>query len=354
MKNKHKVLFIDDELQGENSRMQLVQSLNMDDRLDVFPIHPVDLTNSINEHLIPNKYTLIIVDYKLSTHQNADGLTFENNGYSLTSLLKEKCPDTPVYLISQILTDDITMGEHYDKMLSHSLLTKSLGRDLLVHDCEDYTYIHSQRMQLDSIEKIINCLKVPDNSQDGFAKAIPLEFKSGLKSRLAIQPSEVIDQDSSYLRFSKWLNSTFITKTGPLISIYELAVLFGVNKDYLEASLMIDYQDDFCQFEYKGPFSRSNERRWWMQEAFDFAIKLSGAVSTSTPWREIPTALQIPEEHQSKCIVCHQNNPECIAFDIDDIKLEKRYPAHWSCVTLSQKHEELIGFDPIYILDEDQ
>lgn len=353
MIEKHKVLFIDDELQGENSRMELVNSLNMDPRLEVYPVHPVDLAASITEYLIKSSYSLIIVDYKLSTYGNANGETYNSNGYSLTSLLKEKCPDTPVYLISQILTKDVSMGEHYDKMLSHSLLTKIEGRNLLVSDCNDYRFIYSKLAGNNNIEDIFNCVNVPLSSREGFYKSLPLEFKSGLKDRLAIQPSEVIDQDSSYLRFSKWINSTFVKRTGPLVSIFELAVLFGMESRYFEENFIVSHQEIFDNFQYKGPFANSNEKRWWMQSAFDFAIALTGKDFSSTPWRDIPIALNLDIGSYSVCAVCREKFPECTAFDIDDNSLTKKYSAHWSCVTLSQTHEELVGFDPVYILDEE-
>lgn len=272
MENKFKILFIDDELLEENSRKQLVESLNRDTRFEVEAHHPVDILNIINKGDLDDKYTLIIVDYKLNGNANERGQFCVNNGYSFTSIFKEKFPGTPVYLISQILEDDISLGEHYDKMLSHHILTKQKGRDLLASDCADYSVLKDKVFDLSSAEEIADFLSVPVESIEDFKKSLPLEFRDGLTNASEVNTAEVIDKEASHIRFAKWINSYLLTKSGPLINLDELAILFGVELEYFKQEVFERFKKEMKSFEYNGVFASSNEKLWWAQSVFNYLL----------------------------------------------------------------------------------
>ncbi|MCT8982457.1 hypothetical protein N4S66_18560 [Shewanella algae] len=353
MENKFKILFIDDELLGENSRKQLVESLNRDPRFEVEAHHPVNILKIINEGSLDDKYTLIIVDYKLNGNANELGQFCVNNGYSFTSIFKEKFPGTPVYLISQILEDDISLGEHYDKMLSHHILTKEIGRNLLASDCADYSALKDRVFYLGSAEDIADFLSVPIDSVEDFKKSLPLEFRDGLTNASEINTAEVIDKEASHIRFAKWINSYLLTKSGPLINLDELAVLFGVELEYFKKEVLERFKKEMKVFEYNGVFASSNEKLWWTQSVFNYVVNLLGLEATSTPWEKIPQHLGIDNSHWAKCCVCKDYYPECIAYDSDDKKLSVKLPAHWRCTTVSESYDIPAGFSPIFILDEE-
>ena len=136
--DEYKILFVDDAVGSQDARQNLINTLAKDARFDITSLHPIQAESKLLKNDLSNDYSIIIVDYKLSTIADEAGDNYHKNGYSLTSLFKEKLPEIPVYLVSQIIEEDVQVAEHYDKMLSHHILTKELGRDLLASDCADY------------------------------------------------------------------------------------------------------------------------------------------------------------------------------------------------------------------------
>lgn len=350
--NKHKILFIDDELELASSRKELVDSLNKDYRLEVEAHHPVDIIDQLALNEIKDIYSLIIIDYKLNTVANAKGKTSTNNGYSLTSIFKERYPGTPVYLISQILEKDVSIGEHYDKMISHGLLTKENGRNMLFQDCEDYCTLKNQHTDLDCFEKIAKYLGTPDDDIDTIRRSLPLEFKNGLKNQLDTNSSTVIDEELSYIRLAKWINSKLLKYSGPLINTNDLAIMFGVKFEFIQTILSGKHSSEIEKFRYKGPFHHPSEFRWWSQAIFNFSSSIVPVEHQSMPWVAIPDILEIEQNQRAICVVCKGSHPECIGFDTDDVNLEKPYPAHWRCTTVSESYNIQPGFNPVFILDE--
>ncbi|WP_281559097.1 response regulator [Thalassomonas sp. RHCl1] len=350
MNKKFNILFVDDEVNG--NRKGLIANINYDERFNVTEYHPVDAIEDLDKGLIEDKYALIIVDYKLSHEPNRNNVSCHSNGYSLTSLFKEKLPNTPVYLISQILTDDISMGEHYDKMFSHSFLTSEKGRDLLAYDCEDHQQLLKEARNLNSFEKICEFLMVPNECKDAFKVALPIEFRKGLSNNLDNNSSQVLDKERSFIRFAKWINQIFLLKSGPLIDELEVAVLFGLDYEYFKTNFRKEYESDLMACEYKGIFAKTNEKKWWSQAVFDFAVSLADEDYISYPWKVVPKKLNVEEKFLSKCALCQENTPECTAFDRDETEGNTKYAAHWSCTVAAEDQVDLAGFNPVLYLDD--
>lgn len=353
MSHEHNILFIDDELQPSNSRLQLVESLNRDERFKVQAYHPVDIMKYIESGYLEDRYSVVIVDYKLNGNGNEKGELYSQNGYSMTSVFKEKLPYTPVYLISQVLSIEVGYGEHYDKMLSHNLLSKSTGRNLLANDCDSFKDLRDRASELFTFESIAKYMSIPSESIDDFRRVLPKEFKNGLSNKMGENGgSEVLDTDQAHIRFAKWVNTEFIVQSGPLIGAEELAVIMGIQFDFFEEIYCDKIKAMFEGLLYVGPFSKSNERRWWKQAVFSCLVDMLEPGQVTSPWKYIPAKLGLEDSKVAKCYVCHEVYPECIAYEEDDVDFRKKLPAHWRCTTLSEDVNLIPGYEPIYIVDE--
>jgi len=346
---KYKVLFVDDVLSGNNDQNTIISGLNREQNLKVTVMHPVDAIVNLENSDVKD-YSLIIVDYKLNSNPHPDGRISKMNGYSLTSMFKEKLPNIPVYLISEIIVDEVSMGEHYDKKLSRHVLTIPRGKALLASDCEDHRLLFDKFESLGDSDSLGRLLKVPKESIESFKNSLPIEFKGGLSSNA----DPVQDSEPSFIRFAKWINQVLLNRSGPLMDEKELAILFGLEFDYFNNKFKKDYESELADCEYQGVFSRSNEPRWWSQAAFNFAVKLADEEYVSNPSEQIPKVLNIDEKHWSKCVICTEYFPECIAFEASEEKLDKGYPAHWRCTLSAEDQVDMLGFNPILYLDESQ
>ncbi|MBE0471262.1 MAG: response regulator [Methyloprofundus sp.] len=344
---RYKILFIDDEANDHSSsRKQLIDTLVKDTRFDIEAVHPIDFQEILDRpDTGTTPYNLIIVDYKLGSKQSDSGSHYHSNGYAVTSLCKEKYPETPVYLISQILNKDVTLGEHYDKMLSHTFLTKSEGRDLLFSDCIHYATLNEKDFTLKEL------FRLPKDDIDVFYQALPIEFKNIDTSKQTRETHEVLDKEPPTIRLAKWVNQVFLSRSGPLIDEDELAVLFGLKKSDKCLSTLKE-RNEIKECLYTGIFSNSNHPKWWAQSIFNFASSLVDTENQIMPWKQLPTILGMPDDCLSTCVVCGEKNPECIAYDSDDLPLEQGKPAHWKCTSPSENHEDIPGFNPTLILHD--
>lgn len=348
--NTYSILFIDDEANKDgSSRKQLIDSLQKDPRFEVDAYHPEDFLDQLkeNKNAFSKKLTLIIVDYRLRSHGNANGTLCSSNGYSITSLCREKFPETPVYLISQILENDISNSDHYDKMISQAFLTKEEGRLRLYSDCSSYNSLLEPNPSLE------NLFKLPEEDKDSFLEALPFEFKNFSIKQNTHESHKVLDREYPNIRFAKWVNQTLLTRSGPLISQEELYMTFGLKSSEQCLNQLDKYKEQIERCKYKGIFSNEQQPRWWAQSIFNLASSEVHVENQVMPWKEIPTNLDYPEECISTCVVCGDKLPECIAYDShDDIQLVDGRPAHWRCTSPSSNYEDITGFNPILILDD--
>lgn len=352
MNQKFSILFIDDELNSSdetqaNVRVELVQILNKDKRFDVTSFHPVDFIKNNGEIGNKNLPDLIIIDYKLSGGGNRSSEKYYGTGYSMTSFCKERFSEVPCYLISQLIDEDISIGEHYDKKISHGFLTKPNGRDVLASDCLSYKQLKSDILEYSNGDLIIKTLQVPIEEKDSIKLAIPSEFWNELAKR---EPSGITDSESLLIKFTKWVNSTLLVRKGPLLNLLDLATLFGVEKNHFENEILKSnkFKEEFKEIKYNGIFCDSFSDRWWAQKSYNLAVSFLNGEGGSDPWRKIPNIIGVDNEFWSKCPVCDKHYPETVALDKES---GKYYPCHWSCCIGGELSDDIVGFEPLLYLD---
>ena len=352
MTTKFQILFIDDELNSSNetranSRVELVNQLNKDHRFKIISFHPVDFIKQSGEDQIKVSPDLIIIDYKLGSGSNTESERYNGTGYSMTSYCKERFPDVPCYLISQLIDDDISVSEHYDKKLSHGFLTRQTGKDILASDCESYRTLRNHIEQYQNAQLIITSLNVPEEEVDNLKIACPSEFWNELALR---KPQNITDGESLFIKFTKWLNTIFLMKRGPLINSLELATLLGVSKDFFDTGEIngSPLKDLFNGKRYTGLFHKSFPEKWWAQECYNEAMNILDGESGSDPWKLFPIIMSVPKEYWSVCSVCNENFPETVATDKER---GQDYPCHWACCTAGEFSDDIVGFEPQLYLD---
>ncbi|HEI8940829.1 hypothetical protein [Citrobacter freundii] len=352
MTQQFKIFFIDDELNSSdetqaNVRVDLVNQLNKDTRFNIIPYHPVDFINQSTEAEIKTSPDLIIIDYKLSGGSNTQSERYHGTGYSMTSYCKERFADVPCYLVSQLIDDDVSVSEHYDKKLSHGFLTKQIGRDTLASDCNAYRILKNYLTQYKNGQLIISALNVPAEEENNLKIAIPSEFWNELALN---EPQKIADRESILIKFTKWINSTFLIKRGPLINSLELATLLGVTQDYFENGHIKNtpLKELFIEKRYTGIFHESFPEKWWAQQCYNVAIDILEGDGGAEPWKSIPTKMNIPQEHWSICPVCNKHYPETVATDKDS---GQDFPCHWACSTAGEFSDDIVGFEPQLYLD---
>ncbi|MGU5920301.1 hypothetical protein ACV1FA_18785 [Klebsiella quasipneumoniae] len=352
MIEKFQILFIDDELNSSdetraNNRVDLVNQLNKDPRFEITPYHPVDFIKLSSEDKIKVSPDLIIIDYKLSGGSNVKSERYHGTGYSMTSYCKERFADVPCYLISQLIDDDISVSEHYDKKLSHGFLTKQTGKDILASDCDSYRQLKKYIEQHQNGQLIITALNVPEDEIEGLKIAVPSEYWNGLALK---KPQGITDSESIFIKFTKWINTIFLTKRGPLINSLELATLLGVSENFFKEGKIGEnaLKELFIDNQYTGLFYRSFPEKWWSQKCYNEAINILEGEGGAEPWKSFPVKLSIPKEHWAICPVCMENFPETVAVDRDS---GENFPCHWSCCTAGDYSDDIVGFEPQLYLD---
>lgn len=352
MTEKFQIFFIDDELNSSddtraNVRVELVNQLNKDGRFNIVSFHPVDFIKQSGENQIKSSPDLIIIDYKLGAGSNTQSEVYHGTGYSMTSYCKERFADVPCYLISQLIDDGISVSEHYDKKLSHGFLTRQAGKDILASDCRSYSTLKKHIEQYQNAQLIITTLNVPEEEIDNLRIACPSEFWNELGLR---RPQSITDGESIFIKFTKWINTIFLAKRGPLINALELATLLGVSEEFFERG-NIDgspLKNIFIDKKYTGLFHESFPEKWWAQQCYNVAIDILDGGNGAEPWKSIPIKMNIPQECWSTCPVCNKLYPETVATDKDT---NKDFPCHWACSTAGEFSDDVVGFEPQLYLD---
>lgn len=352
MTKKFQIFFIDDELNSSdetraNVRVELVNQLNKDNRFNIISFHPVDFIKQSGEDQIKMSPDLIIIDYKLGAGSNIESERYNGTGYSMTSYCKERFADVPCYLISQLIDDGMSVSEHYDKKLSHGFLTRQKGKDILASDCESYRTLKKQIETYQNAQLIVTSLNIPEEEIDNFKIACPTEFWNELALK---KPQNITDSESIFIKFTKWLNTTFLIKRGPLINSLELATLLGVSKEFFDIGFVnqTPLKNLFIEKKYTGLFHNSFPEKWWAQQCYNEAINLLEGEGSSEPCKIFPLKMSVPKKHWSVCPVCNEYFPETVAKDKDS---EQDYPCHWACCTAGEFSDDIVGFEPQLYLD---
>lgn len=350
----YQIFFIDDELNSSiesqtTGRATLVDSLSKDHRFEILPFHPVDFQDQSSEGKIEITPDLIIIDYKLGGGSNTNQKRYHGTGYLMTSYCKEKYPDVPCYLISQLIDEDISVSEHYDKKISHGFLTKPIGRDTLASDCSAYRLLKEEIKHIQNEELIVKLLKIPDGDRDSFKVAVPSEFLNELKLKEK-ETQSVADSESVLIKFTKWINTIFLTRRGPLINAMELATLLGINVDFFENGSLDGrpIKNYFSEAKYIGIFGDGPSERWWTQQCFNQITILLDGIGSAEPWKLLPQVLNIPEMNKSRCAVCDKPYPEIVAIDRYN---GKNHPCHWACTAAGDLSDDIVGFEPQFYLN---
>lgn len=355
MSKTYKILFIDDDFDevstNEVSRKHVLQALASSGELEIKALHPKEFIKLENKgSFLRNNFSIAIIDYELN-HKKFDGEKFDGTGRSVAAMIREKAPLLPLYLVSRNIEDNYSCSDVFEKVLTHSILTEKEGREMLVSNARDFKEIKSRRKNESGLISVFKLLKVPKESKESLKLALPNEFH---KSLFNVENDDLKKIGFERpIKFARWVLGKLIENPGPLCSDQEAAQILGLTEQYFTKTFVKTHKNiDKCR--YSGIFSSNTKSRWWRDSLFIWVgdnLKTKG-YSGELPWKVLPELLRISSKNHSKCIICGQKKPDCLAYDEQISKKDKRYMAHWECSKVAEDIHPDFGFNEFFYLVE--
>ena len=321
-----KMLWIDDEVS------ESIALHDSDPEIEFKCIHPKKLIDWFlveNREVENQEVDIILVDYKLNTKADDLGETYSGLAPTIIGWLWIYYPITPIFLISQIITEEIAGEENqiFDLLLPRGSLNDA---SLFKNETENYRKLG--QICPGSLTDIYTVLDTPDSSADLIELALPTEFKKGLSNDASsiLQPQLTAPSPT---RFAKWVRNQLLKNPGPLYDNLYAATALGMTLDYFENHFLksLGYRPAFADARYKGVFANVAPTHWWKLEiyAFLFSQPSEDEITVTDSYREAAKILDVPNECRSTCIKCKSFFPETVAMDADD--RSERFQVHISC-----------------------
>lgn len=332
---KPTIWWVDDDFNEPERNTRLLNQLKRSRKFSVEGITPQHFRQTFeNEKHFPD---LFIIDYKLNDLPDSEGVTFPYQGTSLVGVIRDKCPELPIYLVSRLLNDDNTALTHdrddlFDRLIPWTWLSEKKQKkikDILFYDALDYRLVRDANYRK-SIHGIHRLLKTPDNSKELVEEVIPNIFNNGIGK---IQ-NQFTYNLSGPIWFAEWVRTEFMRLHGLLYDDLHAATLLGVSKDYFIST----FSNKLKKIEgtlYEGVYHKTYPRRWWKLSLLEFVQSKNSKNLIGEPCEVTHKIFKIDKANYSKCIVCGEYFPETVGFDCDDSTV--RGPVHWRCSEGSQE-----------------
>src|SRR5258708_10818257 len=180
MKTAARILWVDDAIDKRGAApgaiLGLMQRTN---GVKAFGCHPWSLASKIGG--TPG-YDLFLVDFRLSKEPYQNRGRYPYTGISVGGLIRDECPEYPIYLTSALLTEqsDIVLdSELFDRVVTLQSLTTRPGIELLKNDALDYHKIRNAKPR-GSIRSVHRLLRSPTSTHTEIVQALPEELRHGL------------------------------------------------------------------------------------------------------------------------------------------------------------------------------
>ncbi|MFB6186398.1 MAG: hypothetical protein ABEI86_05970, partial [Halobacteriaceae archaeon] len=223
-----------------------------------------------------DKPDLILVDWVL--HQKSD---YEQDGISFEGRIREFFSDTPIFAFRAEEIEKRQSKERFDLIFELEDLTAENAAERLIDEIKGYEDLLAIRG--DGLDSLMELLDVPeDDREEHLPSVLPQEFSEGV-------PGENDYESGAVLRLARWIRNHLIGKPGLTWNQRLTATKVGVSEEAFEE----EYQEEFRNSVYTGPFSTGADKQWWKSRVIDRLIELSAEkdVTMGSPWRSGPEIL---------------------------------------------------------------
>ncbi|HUV03262.1 MAG TPA: hypothetical protein VMW67_07495 [Desulfobacteria bacterium] len=336
---KVEIIWIDDEMEDHSEDAKYLEYARKG--LSVKIVHPSDLPEYLSEMKggrgIPD---LFLVDYFLDQVESKEKRKFERRGLTVAGMLREIDPERPIYVVSQkgevkngiFISEAHAAKESFDRVLAFKEIQRE-GHDILYYDAIDYRALR-EASRLD-LTALFNLLKAPEDVRERLRLIVPTELRKGLSDSKATEHPE-----GNTMAFTRWTREILLSVPGFLYDELHAATYLGLSVESFEK-----ISSEFDDAKYSGIFAKTAPQLWWVSElnSILFSHPKAQESKKTNPWELAPEVYEIPEEEQTKCVVCGGSHPETVGVnskDSGDLK-----PVHYRCSELHPDMRRELFFD---------
>lgn len=315
MKAEVTIIWVDDNYDDRVEDEKNIEARRKE--LHIILITPDDIVKTVSEY----RPDLFLVDFRLDEKKLKDGERYPYKGLVAHAIIREKNPDVPIYGVSRDFDEPKSEGlfqaikTTFCRIFETSEI-QNKGHDILYFDAIDYRDV--RRARENELSELFRLLKCPEEVKEHLKLALPTSLQKGLKTT----------PEGNSIAFAKWIHETLLGNPGFLYNELHTATQLGLT---VEGFRSIKNNEEFQKARYTGIFSRTHPESWWAKELSNAIYSHKDILTheTRTPRLVVPLLYNIPENQQSKCVVCGEKAPECVGFDLEDER--EVHPVHYRC-----------------------
>lgn len=342
-----RVLWVDDAITKGGSTTQAVLTLMRQTKgLIADARHP----NALETALHDREFDLFLVDYRLSKEPDENQKKYRYTGISVGGLIRDRFPDLPIYLTSALIDEapEKLDSELFDRVVTHSSLTKKDGIAVLRDDAVDFKKIRNTKHRT-SVKSVHQLLRTPKSAHLEVERVLPEDLRRGLGAReherANTRPTKLA---SGTIQFGRWVMNVFLANPGVLYDQLYSATYLGMTESYF----LRKFSKNADAHQYRGVFSLTHQPLWWKSGLTELVIGHPNAKNYGSLriWDLAPKLFDVPMQARPKCSVCGKSSPETVAYDRDNPV--RRGPAHLSCSEPDPKRQPVLYFEPYRVFIE--
>lgn len=350
----------DDFLEKSSNNLRIFNKLHKYKEIKTEKFTPREFINALEtEDQSPD---LFLVDYKLDQNRDPsdNNKKFPYTGTGLVGFIRDKFPEHPIYLVSQLLKGENVSQDNdlFDRLMDYGWFQERgqiTAKRILKCDAEDYRSIRNVRSR-SGIDPIYRLLNVPKSSKEDVRKVIPESLRHGIgktPSQNNVNDNILTSQCSGVIQLALWVRENLMRHAGVLYSDLYASTYLGMTISYFKNSYVphkLKNANDRQQ--YTGVFYQSEDRRWWKRELAEFLYSLPEAkdISVGQTWISGPEILKLTKNNRSRCIVCDEFSPETVGYDKDD--RNELHPVHWRCSDIDPEVQLHPYYDQVRLIRE--
>lgn len=297
-----------------------------------------------------NVYEIIFIDYKFSDSSGAEHGAF-HTGDQCISLVRNKCHDTPIYLLSVTISEDqqFERPDGFERQVGEMFLSDT---NMVAAEISDHASLR-RSMSSGNINEILGLLNCDDEyCLEDLYEALPASVKRNSKSETTTTTKQEINKNKGFrVDFYRWFIDTFYRHPGFLLDDISAANLLGVTPEFFLDNLA----EKFNAAKYTGIFHQSLKERWWTSLIKEIVIEADQndliAIESfpQASWRIYSDS---NEDVQARCVSCHKPWPDAIGY-IEEDSSRGLHPIHISCSTRDESFFVSPFFSPPRIIIEE-
>lgn len=326
MKNKLKILWIDDDPKRKTDCENLAIRLNEDAVFLNF--RDKDVIAELNRIRSEHEPDLILMDHMLDMVGNGVITT----GSSASEIIREKWPECPIICVTGVDQDKIDLHKKsiYEEVISISEFSEF--DSLLLSITESFKLLNTKRPN--NINELLQILNAPNDDKVRLKAIIPHNLKKNYGDK------------SLLITISRWVRHVLMRKPGFLYDRLWTATLLGIR---IESFAKVEKH--FENAKYDGIFFDKENERWWQSKTREILFAKFPESEIFLPWELGRKLHGIKKSDYSVCLVCGKSvpAPETVGYK-DDGKKRKIGPMHLRCTVSHPEFEKSLFFEEIRMM----